>query len=88
MFININHGSVGRATVLCSVHSEVAAATPTTGSSGHLVYAAGGALRAMPFDLARLETREPSVTVVPDVVTTFNGGVDAVVAANGTLAPA
>jgi serine/threonine-protein kinase len=52
---------------------------------GHLVYAAGGALRAVPFDLSRLETTGPSVTVVPDVVTTFNGGVDAVVAANGTL---
>jgi len=52
---------------------------------GHLVYAAGSTLRAVPFDLARLETRGPSVTVVPDVVTTFNGGVDAVVAANGTL---
>jgi serine/threonine-protein kinase len=55
-------------------------------SSGHLVYTAGSALRAVPFDLDRLETHGPSVTVVPDVVTTFNGGVDAVVAANGTLA--
>ncbi len=53
---------------------------------GFLVYAAGGALRALPFDLERLETRGPSVTVVPEVITTFNGGVDAVVAANGTLA--
>ena len=48
---------------------------------GHLVYAAGSTLRAVPFDLARQETRGPSVTVVPDVVTTFNGGVDAAVAA-------
>ena len=55
-------------------------------SSGHLVYAAAGTLRAVPFDLARLETRGPSVTVVPDVVTTSSGGVDAVVAGNGTLA--
>jgi serine/threonine-protein kinase len=53
---------------------------------GHLVYAAAGALRAVPFDLARLETRGTSQTVVPDVVTTFNGGVDGVVASNGTLA--
>jgi serine/threonine-protein kinase len=52
---------------------------------GHLVYAAGSALRAVPFDLSSLETRGPSVAVVPDVVTTINGGVDAVVAANGTL---
>ena len=48
---------------------------------GHLVYAAAGTLRAVPFDLARLETRGPSVTVVPDVVMTGNGGVDAVVSA-------
>ena len=55
-------------------------------SSGHLVYAAAGALRAVPFDLARLETRGTPVTVVPDVVTTIKGGVDAVVAGDGTLA--
>jgi serine/threonine-protein kinase len=54
--------------------------------SGHLIYAAGGALRAVPFDLARLETRGTPVAVVPDVVTTINGGVDAVVAGDGTLA--
>jgi eukaryotic-like serine/threonine-protein kinase len=55
-------------------------------SSGHLVYAAAGTLRAVPFDLARLETRGTPVTVVPDVVTTITGGVDAVVADDGTLA--
>jgi Tol biopolymer transport system component len=55
-------------------------------SSGHLVYAAAGTLRAMPFDLARLETRGTPVTVVPDVVTTIKGGVNAVVAGDGTLA--
>ena len=54
--------------------------------SGHLVYAAAGTLRAVPFDLARLETRGTPVPVVPDVVTTVNGGVDAVVAGDGTLA--
>ena len=41
-------------------------------SSGHLVYAAAGTLRAVPFDLARLETRGTPVPVVPDVVTTGN----------------
>jgi eukaryotic-like serine/threonine-protein kinase len=55
-------------------------------SSGHLVYAAAGALRAIPFDLASLETRGTPVTVVPDVVTTIKGGVNAVVAGDGTLA--
>jgi serine/threonine-protein kinase len=53
---------------------------------GHLVYQAAGTLRAVPFDLARLETRGMPVTVVPDVVTTIKGGVDAVVADDGTLA--
>ena len=55
-------------------------------SSGHLVYAAAGTLRAVPFDLARLETRGTPVPVVPEVVTTRTGGVDAVVAGDGTLA--
>ena len=55
-------------------------------SSGHLVYAAAGTLRAVPFDLDRLESRGMPVTVVPDVVTTIKGGVNAVVAGNGTLA--
>jgi len=54
--------------------------------SGHLVYAAAGTLRAVVFDLARLETRGTQVPVVPDVVTTTNGCVDAVVAGDGTLA--
>ena len=55
-------------------------------SSGHLVYAAAGTLRAVAFDLARLETHGTPVPVVPDVMTTRYGGVDAAVAADGTLA--
>jgi serine/threonine-protein kinase len=55
-------------------------------STGHLIYAVAGTLRAVPFDLARLETRGTPVTVVPDVVTTIKGGVNAVVAGDGTLA--
>ena len=42
--------------------------------SGHLVYTAGGTLRAVPFDLARLETRGTPVTVLPRLVTTAAGG--------------
>jgi serine/threonine-protein kinase len=53
---------------------------------GHLVYQVAGTLRAVPFDLARLETRGAPVTVVTDVVTTIRGGVYAVVAGDGTLA--
>ena len=55
-------------------------------SSGHLVYAAAGTLRAIAFDLARLETRGTPVPIIGQVVTTATGGVDAVVAGDGTLA--
>lgn len=55
-------------------------------ATGHLVYAAAGTPRAIAFDLARLETRGTAVPVVPQVVTTPSGGVDAAVAADGTLA--
>jgi eukaryotic-like serine/threonine-protein kinase len=54
--------------------------------SGHLVYGAGATLRAVPFDLAALETRGTPAPVIPEVVTTPTGAVDAVVAGNGTLA--
>jgi serine/threonine-protein kinase len=54
--------------------------------SGHLVFAAAGELRAVPFDLARLETRGTPVTVVRTVLTTSQGVAQAVVAGDGTLA--
>ncbi len=54
--------------------------------SGHLVYAAGGALRAVPFDVARLETRGAPVTMLPRLVTNIQGAANFIVAANGTLA--
>lgn len=54
--------------------------------SGHLVFAAAGTLRAVPFDLARLEARGTPVPVVPEVVTMTIGAVDAAVAGDGTLA--
>ena len=41
---------------------------------GHLVYLAAGTLQAVPFDMARLETRGTPVPVVPDVESTFRGG--------------
>ena len=61
-------------------------ASPKQGEGGHLVYAAAGTLRAVAFDLARLETRGTPVPVIPAVVTTAQGGADAVVAGDGTLA--
>ncbi len=54
--------------------------------SGHLIYATPGTLRAVPFDLTQLRTRGSGLPVIPDVVTTPLGAVDAVVAADGTLA--
>ena len=54
--------------------------------TGHLIYAAAGTLRALAFDLARLETRGAPVPLISDVVTSNFGGVSAVVAGDGTLA--
>jgi|CXWL01.1.fsa_nt_gi serine/threonine-protein kinase len=53
--------------------------------SGHLVYGVAGALRAVAFDLARLEPRGTPVPVVSEVLTTSSGAVDAAVANDGTL---
>jgi serine/threonine-protein kinase len=55
-------------------------------ASGHLVYAAGGTLRAIAFDPVTLTTRGTPVPVVPDVAAPRAGSVDAVVANDGTLA--
>ena len=54
--------------------------------SGHLVYATAGTLRAVSFDLNRMITVGPSTVVVPQVVTSAGGGVEATLAPNGTLA--
>ena len=53
---------------------------------GYLVYAAANTLRAIAFDPATLTTRGTAVPVVPEVVTMANAGVDAALAADGTLA--
>jgi serine/threonine-protein kinase len=54
-------------------------------SSGHLVYTSAGTLRAVGFDLDRLETRGTPVPVLPRLATTPNGSGDFGVAADGTL---
>ena len=53
--------------------------------SGHLVYGAAGALRAVGFDLARLAVVGTSVQVVQQVVTSTAGAVNVAVADDGTL---
>jgi len=55
-------------------------------STGHLVYAAAGVVRAVAFDSERSEIRGTPVPVVADVFVTENGGADLGVADDGTLA--
>jgi serine/threonine-protein kinase len=55
-------------------------------ATGHLVYGAAGALRAVPFDLTHFEVTGNSVPILESVVTTPEGGIDVAVAATGTLA--
>jgi len=54
--------------------------------SGHLVYAAGGALRAIAFDPLMLTASGTPVPVVTDVVINAGFHVEAVIADDGTLA--
>ena len=54
-------------------------------SSGHLVYGVAGTLRAVAFDLRRLEATGTPVPVLTQVVTTNSGAADFDVARDGTL---
>ncbi len=54
--------------------------------SGHLVYARGGQLFAVPFDADRLEVTGPATTVLDGVASDLSSGVaDFAIAGNGTL---
>ena len=53
--------------------------------SGHLVYGVSGTLRAVAFDLRRLEVVSTPVAVLEGVATTAIGAANAAVAANGSL---
>ena len=54
--------------------------------TGHLVYGAGGTVRAVAFDLSRLETAGTAIPVVSEVVTTLSeGAANFGVAGDGTL---
>ena len=55
-------------------------------ASGHLVYAAAGTLRAVAFDLDRLEVIGTPVPVLPQVVTLPTGVAEFDIARDGTLA--
>jgi serine/threonine-protein kinase len=54
-------------------------------STGHLVYATGGALHAAPFELQRRQITGSSVPVVEKVMTTLYGAANFDVAGDGTL---
>jgi hypothetical protein len=53
--------------------------------TGHLVYGVGGTLRAVAFDLARLEPVGTPTSILPKVITTPFGAADFDVARDGTL---
>jgi len=53
--------------------------------TGHLVYGVAGTLRAVAFDLGRLEVAGTPAPVLEGVVTTAQGAADVAVAANGSL---
>ena len=53
--------------------------------TGHLVYGVAGTLRAVAFDLGRLEVVGTPAPVLEGVVTTAKGAADVAVAANGSL---
>jgi serine/threonine-protein kinase len=53
--------------------------------TGHLIYSAGGALRAVGFDPDRLELTGTPVTVLEGISSTRTGAAQVAVSANGTL---
>jgi Tol biopolymer transport system component len=55
-------------------------------SSGHIVYGLGGTIRAVAFDLDRLEVRGDPAPVVEDLVMKTGGFADFSIAQNGSLA--
>ena len=58
---------------------------PKSGQAGYLLYASAGALRAVGFDLAKLEVVGDPVLVVDDVVVNGPGAADFAVSRSGTL---
>ena len=59
---------------------------PRYSPTGHLVYGIGGTLRAVPFDLDRLEVINPNpIPVLDDVVTKASGAVNFDLARDGSL---
>ncbi len=53
--------------------------------TGHLVYGVAGTLRAVAFDLGRLEVAGTPALVVDGVMTSPSGAIEAAISANGSL---
>ncbi len=62
------------------------ALSTSSGQAGYLVYAAAGTLRAVRFDLDRLEVTSDAVPVVEQVMTGPTGAANYAISRNGTLA--
>jgi serine/threonine-protein kinase len=54
-------------------------------STGHLIYGASGTLRAVPFDVKRLQLIGTPVPILDGVLTGPSGAMEATIATNGTL---
>ena len=63
-----------------------AASSPQYASSGHLLYATGGKIFALPFDVDRLAVDGVPVGVLDGVITKSSGAASYAVSRNGTLA--
>jgi Tol biopolymer transport system component len=59
--------------------------SPQYVATGHLMYGATGTLRAVPFDLDRLEATGPSVPILNEVVTGAEGGISVSVSSTGRM---
>ena len=59
---------------------------PHYSPTGHIVYAVTGTLRAVPFDLARLQVTSNPVPVLEGVITKGTGAANFALATNGSLA--
>ena len=59
---------------------------PRYAPTGHIVYGVGGTLRAVGFDLERLEVTSDPVPVLDGVVTKGSGAADYAISQNGSLA--
>ena len=65
--------------------AEYVDASPGTAQAGYLIYASAGTLRAVRFDLARLEVLGAPVTVVENVMTKATGAANYSISRQGTL---